>query len=102
MSKLVAVNVLLSVLPSTYSEIYSEKICPLFGQILITYLKCPRASFSSSSYRQHALGTSLLFPNYSRENSLFRSSSLTGKEKLLTDMTKLSIMNSVLRKKYIT
>ena len=34
-SKLVAVKVLFSVSPSTYSVIYSEKICPLFGQILM-------------------------------------------------------------------
>ena len=37
-------------LPSTYSVIYSEKICSLFGQIWIMYLKCSRASFSLSSY----------------------------------------------------
>ena len=28
------------------------KICPLFGQILITCLKCSRASFSLSSYSE--------------------------------------------------
>ena len=28
------------------------KICPLFGQILITCLKCSRASFSTSSYNE--------------------------------------------------
>ena len=38
--------------PSTYSVIYSEKICPLFGQILITCLKCSRASFSPSCYSE--------------------------------------------------
>ena len=36
---------LFSVLPSTYSVIYSEKICPLFGQISITCLKCSRTLF---------------------------------------------------------
>ena len=51
-SKLVAIKVLFSVLPSTYSVIYSEKICPLCGKILITFLKCSRASFSPSSYSE--------------------------------------------------
>ena len=41
-----------SVTPSTYSVIYSEKICPLFGQILIPCLKCSRASFLPSSYSE--------------------------------------------------
>ena len=38
--------------PSTYSVICYEKICPLFGQILITCLKCSRASFLPSSYSE--------------------------------------------------
>ena len=38
--------------PSTSPITYSEKIYPLFGQILITCLKCSRASFLSSSYSE--------------------------------------------------
>ena len=45
MSKLVAVKALFSVSLSAYSEIYSEKIFPLFGQILMTCLNCSRSSF---------------------------------------------------------
>ena len=41
-----------SVSPYSYSVIYSEKICPLFWQILITGLKCSRVSFSPSSYNE--------------------------------------------------
>ena len=47
MSKLVAVEALFSVLPSTNFVFYSGKICPLYQQILST---CSRASFSLSSY----------------------------------------------------
>ena len=39
------------------------KICPLFGQILITCLKRPRASFSPFSYRKKKKKKSLTYVN---------------------------------------
>ena len=54
-----------SVSPLTYSVICSEKVCHIFEQILITCLKCSKASFSPSSHSKKMRwrrGSSCAFP----------------------------------------